>query len=89
MSAMAIIRAGAPQGAVPHERFLLTAEAWSRLPAALAAEPGLALLALWAEPGLVHAAFLDEAAGTMLLASAPADTPRCPPRAPARSASSA
>lgn len=84
MSAMAIIRAGAPQGAVPHERFLLTAEAWSRLPAALAAEPGLALLALWAEPGLVHAAFLDEAAGTMLLASAPAEAGRYAALSPAR-----
>ena len=63
MSASTLIRAGAPQGAQPAERYLLAAEAWARLPAALLAEPGLALLALWAEPGMVHAAFLEEASG--------------------------
>jgi Ni,Fe-hydrogenase III large subunit len=84
MSASSLIRAGAPQGALPFERHLLTAEAWSRLPAALAAEPGLALLALWAEPGLVHAAFLDEATGTPLLASAPAEGGRYAALSPAR-----
>ncbi len=84
MSASALIRAGAPQGALPFERFLLAPEAWARLPAALQGEPTLALLALWAEPGLVHAAFLDEAAGTVLLASTPADAGRFPALSPAR-----
>ena len=84
MSARAIIAAGTPQGARPFERFLLTAAAWSRLPAALAAEPGLALLALWAEPGVVHAAFLDEADATVLLASAPAEGGRYAALSPAR-----
>ncbi len=81
MSASTIIRAGAPQGARPAERFLLTAEAWSRLPAALVAEPGLALLAMWAEPGMIHAAFFDE---TVLLASAPAEGGRYAALSPAR-----
>lgn len=84
MSAIALIRAGAPQGARPFERFLLSADAWARLPAALQAEPSLALLALWAEPGLIHAAFLDEAAGTPLLASAPAEGGRYAALSPAR-----
>lgn len=84
MTATAIIRAGVPQGAQPHERHLLTAEAWSRLPEALRAEPSLALLALWAEPGLIHAAFLDEAAGTPLLASAPAENGRYAALSPTR-----
>ncbi|HWT08139.1 MAG TPA: hydrogenase expression protein HypE [Roseomonas sp.] len=84
MTARALIAAGTPQGARPFERFLLTAEAWSRLPAALAAEPGLALLALWAEPGLVHAAFLDEADAAVLLATAPAEGGRYAALSPAR-----
>lgn len=63
-----LIRSGAPQGlrggtpSLPAERHLLSAEAWARLPEALEAESELELLALWAEPGLVHAAFLDRAA---------------------------
>ena len=84
MSASALIRAGVPQGAQPHERHLLTAEAWSRLPEALRDEASLALLALWAEPGLVHAAFLDEARGAVLLASAPAEAGRYAALSPVR-----
>jgi Ni,Fe-hydrogenase III large subunit len=45
----------APQ--VAAGRHLLDAAAWAALPAALAAEPGLEFWGLWAEPGLVHAAF--------------------------------
>jgi len=84
MTATALIRAGAPQGARPFERFLLTAEAWSRLPAALAGDPSLGLMALWAEPGMVHAAFLAAAGGTVLLASAPAEGGRYAALSPAR-----
>lgn len=73
-----LICAGTPQGlrggtaALPAERFLLATEAWAQLSAALAAEPDLDLLALWAEPGQVHAAFLDHTAPALLLASTPA-----------------
>src|SRR5690606_20141257 len=84
MTATALIRSGAPQGARPFERFLLTAEAWADLPAALTAEPALALLGMWAEPGMVHAAFLEEEAGTVLLASAPAESGRYAALSPAR-----
>ena len=65
-SAGAIIRAGAATGCRPWPRFVLGAEAW----AAVAASDGggFALLALWAEPGVVHAAF-QEADGGVLLAS--------------------
>lgn len=84
MTASALIRAGAAQGARPYERHLLGAEVWARLPEALRAEPSLALLALWAEPGMVHAAFLDEPAGGVLLASAPAESGRYAALSPAR-----
>ena len=78
------IRRGAPQGCQPWERHLLSPEAFAALPEALAAEPTLALLSLWAEPGFVHAAFLDEAEGGMLLASVPAVEGRYPALSPAR-----
>jgi Ni,Fe-hydrogenase III large subunit len=84
MSAVSLIRAGAAQGARPFERHLLGPGAWSRLPEALAADPSVALLALWAEPGMVHAAFLDEAAGVPLLASVPAEGGRYAALSPAR-----
>jgi Ni,Fe-hydrogenase III large subunit len=64
----------APQGACrPFPRHLLNAAQWAALPEALAATKDAALLALWAEPGLVHAAFLHETEGQILLASAPAE----------------
>jgi Ni,Fe-hydrogenase III large subunit len=78
------IRRGAPQGCRPFERFLLGAEDFAALPGALAHEPTLALLSLWAEPAMVHAAFLDEAAGGMLLASCAAIGGRYPALSPAR-----
>lgn len=68
-----LIRRGAPQGCKPFERFLLAPSQFGRLREALAQEPTLALLSLWAEPGMVHAAFLDEAEGGLVLASCPAE----------------
>lgn len=50
-------------------RHVLTTDAWAALPEALAAEPRLALLGLWGEAALVHAAFLDEESEEVLLAS--------------------
>jgi Ni,Fe-hydrogenase III large subunit len=72
-----LIRRGEPQGCAPFERFLLTPPNFAALRDALALEPTLALLSLWAEPATVHAAFLDEAGldkagGGLLLASCPA-----------------
>ncbi|MBW6396285.1 hydrogenase expression protein HypE [Roseomonas sp. HJA6] len=84
MSAKALIRGGAPQGAVPHDRFLLSAEAWARLPGALAEDPAIALLGLWAELGTVHAAFLDETTNEIFLASAVAEGGRYAALSPAR-----
>jgi Ni,Fe-hydrogenase III large subunit len=82
-SAIALLRAGTPQGCRPHERFLLSPTAWAQLGAALAAQSDPALLALWAEPGLVHGAFLDSA-GELLLASVQAVDDRFPALSPAR-----
>jgi Ni,Fe-hydrogenase III large subunit len=71
--ASAIIRRGAPQGCRPFERFLLPRTGFAALREALPEEPTLALLSLWAEPAMAHAAFLDEAGGGLLLASCPAE----------------
>ncbi|MFT8244766.1 hydrogenase expression protein HypE [Roseomonas sp. BN140053] len=82
--ATALIRAGQLQGALPYERFRLPPESWALLPGALLAEPTLALLGLWGEPGTVHAAFLDEAVGGVILCSAPARDGRYAALSPAR-----
>ncbi|MES2713552.1 MAG: nickel-dependent hydrogenase large subunit [Pseudomonadota bacterium] len=73
--------AAAPREGVRH---MLTPAAWAALPEALVLEPGLALLALWAEPGFIHAAFFDEPAPALLLASAPVAEARYPALSPAR-----
>jgi Ni,Fe-hydrogenase III large subunit len=75
---------GAMQGCRPHERVLLTASRWAEFAEALTADRDLALLALWAEPGMVHAAFLHEPDGMVLLASAPAPEGRYAALSPAR-----
>ncbi len=84
MSAAALITAGTPQPCRPHARHLLTEAGWAALAAALVEDRDLALLALWAEPGMVHAAFLAEAEGRILLASAPAPAGRYAALSPAR-----
>jgi Ni,Fe-hydrogenase III large subunit len=81
--ATALIAGGAHQAA---NRFLLPADIWAELPAALAAEPTLELLALWAEPGMVHAAFRAAAGGPLLLASGEAPQGRYAALSPARPA---
>ncbi len=82
--ALALIRGGAPQRCRPHERFLLAPARWAALAEALAVDHGPALLALWAEPAMVHAAFLSEAEGVVVLASAPAEAGRYAALSPAR-----
>ncbi len=69
MSALSIIQAGTPEPARPFPRRLLTPGAWRDLAAALADEPGLALVGLWADTRQVHALFLDGA--TPLAVSVP------------------
>ncbi|UFN49456.1 NADH-quinone oxidoreductase subunit C [Roseomonas sp. OT10] len=65
-------------------RHVLTVEDWALLPAALEAQPEMALLGLWAEPGMVHAAFWDEAEAALRLASSPAREGRYAALSPAR-----
>ncbi|MBC9206935.1 nickel-dependent hydrogenase large subunit [Roseomonas aerophila] len=71
-------------------RHLLEASAWAALPAALRQEPELDLLALWAEPGMIHVAFLahddrhELGRGRLLLASTPVPAGRYPALSPAR-----
>lgn len=81
---LALLDSAPESGCVPFPRRLLTAAQWTKLPDALAATPEAALLALWAEPGFVHAAFLHEGEGRLLLASAPAEAARYAALSPAR-----
>jgi Ni,Fe-hydrogenase III large subunit len=82
--ASGLIRRGAPQGCVPFERFLLTQANFAALRDALPLEPTLALLSFWAEPAMVHAAFLDESEGGLLLASCATRDGHYPALSPAR-----
>lgn len=83
-AASAWIRRGAAQGCAPFERYLLAPAAFGDLRDALRTEPSLALLSFWAEPGFVHAAFLDEIENTLLLATTPVQDGRYPALSPAR-----
>jgi Ni,Fe-hydrogenase III large subunit len=84
MSALAIIRAGAPQPCRPHPRHLLDRTQWAALAEALATAPDLALLALWAEPAMAHACFLAEGEGAFVIASCPTPDGRYRALSPAR-----
>ena len=70
MSAAAMIRAAPWAQARPWPRHLLSPEGWRGMADALGAEPGLSLLALWADAACVHALFEDDAP---LLASVPVE----------------
>ncbi|MBK1659315.1 hydrogenase large subunit [Paracraurococcus ruber] len=84
MTAFDLIRRGAPQDCRPWTRFLLTRPQWGALAEALAADPAPELMALWAEPAMIHAAFRSPAEGGLLLASCPAADGRFPALSPAR-----
>ncbi|TCH98003.1 hydrogenase expression protein HypE [Roseococcus sp. SYP-B2431] len=88
MSARAIIESGRAAGCRPWPRYVLDAAGWMRLRDALAAEPGFALLGLWGEPGMAHAAFLDEARMEVLLASVAAAEGWIPALSPVRPSAS-
>jgi Ni,Fe-hydrogenase III large subunit len=83
-SASALIRLGAAEPCAPWQRHDLPQDDWARMVAALAGEPSLALLALWADTSQVHALLLDEAAGEPLLASTTVEAGCYPALSPAR-----
>ncbi len=84
--AAALIRAAPALPCAPWPRHLLTAEAWRALAAALPGQPALALLALWADSGHVHALFRDEDTGAILPASVAVAAGAYPALSPARPA---
>ena len=69
MDASALIRAAATEPCQPWPRHVLAPNDWTDMAAALADEPTLALLALWADTAHVHAILYDEATVEPLLAS--------------------
>ena len=69
MNASVLIRAAATEPCLPWPRHILGQAEWAQMAEALAHEPTLALLALWADTAHVHALLHDESAGEPLLAS--------------------
>ena len=67
--ASTLIRSGATEPCLPCPRHVLPAADWAKMAAALAEEPALALLALWADTAQVHALFFDEVHAEQLLVS--------------------
>jgi Ni,Fe-hydrogenase III large subunit len=71
MEASALIRAAVTEPCLPWPRHVLSPPDWAQMAEALAREPTIALVALWADTGHVHAILIDEVAGEPLLASTP------------------
>jgi len=84
MRAQRILEAGVIAPCMPWPRTVLDLAGWLALREALREEPGLDLLALWGEPGHVHAALLDPAAPRLWLASLALPEHRFPALSPAR-----
>ena len=84
MTATRIIQAAAAESCHPWPRHILTPANWAVMAGQLAAEPDLALLALWAESTHVHAQLLSEEDGFPLLASVPIEDGQFPALSPAR-----
>ncbi len=85
-TAAALIRAAPAQPCAPWPRHLLPVPQWRALAAALASQPALGLLALWADTGQVHALFRDTDDGTVLPASVAVADGAYPALSPARPA---
>ena len=86
MNATAIIRDGMAQPCRPWPRFLLTANAWERMVAALPMEPTLALIALWADSAHAHAILIDETTAAVLPVSVAVEAGAYPALSPSRPA---
>ena len=78
-----LIQAGTERAPFRRE---LDAAGWAALPGALRQEEGLELLALWAEPGQVHAAFRPATGGAVLMVSTVVPEDGYPALSPARPA---
>jgi len=74
MTVATLIRGGLPTPCRPWPRFVLDASEWRAMAALLAGEPSVDLLALWADPHLVHALLHDRASGAMLPVSVPTES---------------
>jgi Ni,Fe-hydrogenase III large subunit len=82
--ASAIILAAAKEPCAPWPRHVLLQNEWAQMSAALASEPTLALLALWADTTQAHALLFDASTGGPLLASTVVEAGCYPALSPAR-----
>ncbi len=78
MTASDQLRVAPTEPCHPWPRHVLTSDAWRAFTAALAQEPTLALLAMWADTVDIHALFHDESAGQFIPASVPVLAGRYP-----------
>ena len=86
MTASDMLRAAPTEPCRPWPRHILAPGAWRAFAAALALEPTVALLAMWADTVDVHALFHDESAGQFIPASVPVVDGRYPGLSPRRPA---
>ena len=82
--ASTIIRAGAPQDCRPWPRMRLSQDAWGVMAAALAREPTLGLISLWADQAEIHAILVDEVVRNVLCVSVPVTDGKYPALSPTR-----
>lgn len=83
MSVSLQISAARSEPCLPWPRHVLSHEEWLRMAAALADEPSLALLGLWADTMHVHALLLDHASAPLLVSTETTDN-RYPALSPTR-----
>lgn len=84
MTASALIRAAPQEACRPWPRRILSRAGWSAMTDALAGQPALGLLALWADTAHVHALFVDEGAHDVLPVSVVVEEGRYPALSPNR-----
>ena len=86
MNALALLHAAPSVDCAPFPRRLLSQQDWALLATHLSTEPGLDLLALWADPTHIHALFHDPDSATFLPASVAVEVGLYPALSPARPA---
>jgi Ni,Fe-hydrogenase III large subunit len=86
MNALALLRGAPSVPCAPFPRRVLSQQDWALLATHLTTEPGLDLLALWADPTHIHALFYDPDSADILPVSTAVEVGLYPALSPARPA---